>query len=283
MAKSRNNSGSNAALIREVLQQEGFSDRAIRASLARMKQESNFNPKAINKNDAGPGKHSRGIFQWNRERLGALMNFASSSGVDWQDVRTQARFFAREAKTTEKKWGSRLLNAQTDEDAAKAAISMARPQGWKSSNPTLGHGYQNTLNWTKNPAAAGVGPSTLYARQEKAGQPFPTSLEGIFETVNSVASTPEGQTLPPEPEQFGPALPDGFFDYADGGGIEPIDNSPGKVFGQTALGLLSGVSAAISSSQEESAGPRLGSQMKELSRAAPSPLSVGQIRSMIRV
>lgn len=261
MAKSQSNLGSNAAAIREVLKGEGFSDRAIRASLARMRQESGLNPLAINKNDAGKGKHSYGIFQWNRDRLAALQRFG---GDNWQDVRVQAKFFAQEARGSEKRYGDRLLNAATDEEAAKAAISMARPQGWTAANPTAGHGWNNTINWTKNFGAGASGPATLYARNEKAGKLTTSSmLDGVSQQLSE--PLPE---LPPE-----------ILDVK----IEPVDNSPSAIAGQTALGFISNLSQSIAAVQDEIPEPKLSSQMKELSRAAPSPLTVSQIRSMIRV
>ena len=291
MAKSRGNNqaDTNASLIRRVLQEEGFSDRAIRASLARMKQESNFNPLAINKNDAGPGKHSRGIFQWNRERLSALQNFARNRDEDWQSVETQARFFAHEARGSEKRWGSRLLAATTDEEAAKAAISMARPAGWKSSAPELGHGYANTLSWTKNLDVKADGPLTLYARDSKAeGQ---AKTDDLLVRVMDHLGNPE---LPSgrDATELAPIttiaddfqLPESFFDFREQDTAK-IDNSPGAVFKQSALGLLSGVGAAMADvygggGEQESRPP---SVMRDLAAGAPSPLSVQQIRSMIRV
>ncbi len=143
----------NANQIRRILEEEGFSSVAIAGALARMRAESNFNPKAVAKNDAGKGNDSVGIFQWNRDRLANLKKFAKGRGEDWQGVKAQARFFAHEAKTTEKTWGSRLLNAKTAEQAAEAAISMARPQGWTSKNPRAGHGWKKTAQWAKEYSA----------------------------------------------------------------------------------------------------------------------------------
>lgn len=138
----------NAEVIRRILREEKFSPLAISAALARMRQESSLNPNAKRANDAGKGKDSIGIFQWNRDRYDRLEAFAKKNGKPVNDLETQARFFAREAKGLEGgegKYGARLLNASTPEEAARAAISMARPKGWTLASPQSGHGWNNKI------------------------------------------------------------------------------------------------------------------------------------------
>lgn len=139
-----------AALVRKILKEEGFSDIAIAGAMGRLRAESQLDPKALRKNDAGPGKHSRGILQWNRKRLSGLEDFAAERGKSRDDLETQVRYFAAEVKgkNNEGKWGQKLLNAKTPREAARAAISLARPKYWKANNPEAGHGFTQQLKWT---------------------------------------------------------------------------------------------------------------------------------------
>lgn len=145
-------SRSNEKIIRRILKEEGFSGAAIAGSLARFRAESNLNPTAKRKDDAGPGKDSIGILQWNRERLKNLQTYAARRGEDWKSTATQARFYAQEVKGkigSEGKWGKKLLAAKTPTEAAEAAISLARPQGWSPKNPRGGHGWSKTNKWAR--------------------------------------------------------------------------------------------------------------------------------------
>lgn len=174
MARTKRDSrAGNVAIIRSVLKAEGFSEYGIAGALARMRQESAFNPRARNKGDGRDGSDSIGIFQWNSDRAKRLRAFARRAGKSWDDIATQARFFAWEAKNdpNERKYGARLISARSTDEAAKAAISMARPQGWKANNPAAGHGFSNTLRWTKNLGVKGVEPLTLHARDSSAPTP----------------------------------------------------------------------------------------------------------------
>ena len=78
----------------------------------------NLNPNAFGKNDAGPGLHSYGIAQWNRDRFANLQNFAKSRGANWNDFNTQLEFIQHELNGKEKSAGNKLRGATTAEEAA---------------------------------------------------------------------------------------------------------------------------------------------------------------------
>src|SRR5690606_17845384 len=83
----------------------------------------------------------------------------------------------------------------------EAAISMARPAGWKSSNPRAGHGWNNTIKWAKDLGAAGSGPLTLYARDEKAGKK--TKTPGAVDALSNILTGNQyagGEGVDPEPK-----------------------------------------------------------------------------------
>lgn len=260
----------NAATIRRVLKSEGFSDIAIAGALGRLRAESSLDPNALRKNDAGPGKHSYGLLQWNRERFSGLKAFAQKAGRPWNDVETQARYFAAEAKglNGEGKWGKKLLNAKNTTQAAQAAISMARPQGWSANNPSGGHGFKKQLAWTNEFAGGGgmdgLGTNDATAtvaqvrtdpwmgssnpagksrgRLDEEGEPF--HARGPLNAIKQLDSMSE-LLFSAEQEQgdmfANPSTGTDGLDVEMAGNeqIDPIDNSFGAQAGQMAMGFLS--------------------------------------------
>lgn len=79
---------------------KGYSDQDAAKILGNIKQESSFNPLSRNPNDAGPGKDSWGIAQWNRGRFDSLKAYAAQQGKPWQDYQTQLGFMHQEIQTT---------------------------------------------------------------------------------------------------------------------------------------------------------------------------------------
>ena len=53
---------------------QGYTPQEAAVMMGNLKQESNFNPRAFNPNDAGPGLNSGGIYQANKARVGDLNN-----------------------------------------------------------------------------------------------------------------------------------------------------------------------------------------------------------------
>lgn len=63
-----------------------------------LEAESSFVANAVNENDAGPGKNSEGLAQWNRGRLEALKVYANKAGLDWTNFNTQLLYVDHELR-----------------------------------------------------------------------------------------------------------------------------------------------------------------------------------------
>ena len=127
----------------------GWSDLAIAGMLGRADRESSFNTIIQNKNDAGPGKHSVGLFQWNRSRKAGLLRYAKDNGLKWSDPVTQARYTDYEIRHgDERKTWERLSKAKNLTQAVNAAMLYTRPKGTIINgklSPTTGLHYKETL------------------------------------------------------------------------------------------------------------------------------------------
>lgn len=80
----------------QELKKAGFSDNAAAALTGGVQAESTFSPTAQRDNDAGPGLHSVGALQWNRERLAGLIQFAKANNADVRDLSTQRKYMIHE-------------------------------------------------------------------------------------------------------------------------------------------------------------------------------------------
>jgi hypothetical protein len=112
----------NAAKAMKFFMDKGWSREQAAGIVGNLQQESgpNLNPRAVNKNDAGPGLHSYGIAQWNKERFENLKRFAKERGTSWDDFYTQMEFVHYELTQGEKKRvGEKLRKIK---DAAEAAV-----------------------------------------------------------------------------------------------------------------------------------------------------------------
>lgn len=126
----------------------------LSAMMARLETESNFIPTNRRKDDAGTGKDSVGLAQWNQGRLGSLMNFAKKQGIAWSDPVLQARFLDSEITTgTHKNIGDKFANAQNLTDAVNAAVMFESPRGSRTKingefvdTPERALGYKKTLS-----------------------------------------------------------------------------------------------------------------------------------------
>ena len=137
----------NAQLAMQYFQSQGWTPAQAAAIVGNLQQESysRLDPNALRKNDAGPGNHSMGIAQWNRERLGALRDFAKQKGKPWNDFQTQLEFVQSELTGTESRVGKALKGAGDISAATAAFVGYERPQGWSLNNPTGAHGWENRL------------------------------------------------------------------------------------------------------------------------------------------
>ena len=137
----------NAQLAMQYFQSQGWTPAQAAAIVGNLQQESysRLDPNALRKNDAGPGNHSMGIAQWNRERLGALRDFAKQQGKPWNDFQTQLEFVQSELTGTESRVGKALKGAGDISAATAAFVGYERPQGWSLDNPTGAHGWESRL------------------------------------------------------------------------------------------------------------------------------------------
>ncbi len=124
----------------EFYKKKGLSDIAAAGFVGGLMGESDMNPRAIRKNDAGPGLHSRGFGQWNRERWEGLQKLAAERGTSWDDVDTQLEWGWQEMNTTEAGTLTRLRAAKDIDEATDAAIMYERPEG-SNKGPRFGHNW----------------------------------------------------------------------------------------------------------------------------------------------
>lgn len=127
---------------------QGWTPVQAAAIVGNLQQESGagLDANALRKNDAGPGNHSMGIGQWNRDRLSALQSYAASQKKPWNDFETQLGFVQHELGGAESPVAARLKKAGDLQSATAAFIGYERPQGWSPQNPMAGHGFGNRLN-----------------------------------------------------------------------------------------------------------------------------------------
>lgn len=77
---------------------KGLGDNAVAGIMGNIRQESNFNPKNVNKSSGASG-----IFQWLGSRKKELMNYAKQIGKSWEDINVQLEFAWKELNSTEKR------------------------------------------------------------------------------------------------------------------------------------------------------------------------------------
>lgn len=212
----------NAQLAMQYFQSQGWTPAQAAAIVGNLQQESysRLDPNALRKNDAGPGNHSMGIAQWNRERLSALQDFARQKGKPWNDFQTQLEFVQSELTGNESRVGKALKGAGDINAATAAFVGYERPQGWTPDNPTGAHGWENRLAnanalYGSGAPAYSAGPG----RGSMAGYQTPGSYSG-------------GQYVPGVEKTFyadnSPALP-GNQGQGVGAALGGFSGGPGQV------------------------------------------------------
>lgn len=145
---------------------------------------------------------SMGIGQWNKDRRQALVNFAKTGeymgkkfgepGRSPLDLDTQLEFWNTEIRNSpsEKIALESLESAQSYEDSSAAMMHYERPRGYTRSNPTRGHGYDNTVN---NAASVlqGYDPNMKIELPKGKGGGN-TSFAGLDETISPQEPTVGG-------------------------------------------------------------------------------------------
>lgn len=117
---------------------QGYSPEEAAGIVGNLNRESRLDPTAVNPNDAGPGRDSEGVAQWNRDRLSNLQGFAAERGTNYQDFNTQLAFIDHELRGTGANGGgsesaayNRLNGAATASDAAVAFSTYERYRGYE--------------------------------------------------------------------------------------------------------------------------------------------------------
>lgn len=154
-------------------------------------QESGFRTDARNRGDGRDGSDSIGLAQWNQDRAKNLLGFAASKGLDWRDPDVQGAFIAHELKTTEGRAGQALAQAQTPEEAARAAIGYFRPAGFTWNNPMMAHGAENRIAQARRAAqefgVSGQQTASAPAQGSTGAQGFVAPQQGQQPQQNSYA------------------------------------------------------------------------------------------------
>jgi hypothetical protein len=114
----------------------GYTPEQAAGIVGNLTNESGLNPSIVNPNDAGPGRDSEGIAQWNRERLTNLQGFAADRGTSYQDFETQLAFVDHEMRGTgnfgggsERAAYNRLVATNDPTNAAVAFSKYERYEG----------------------------------------------------------------------------------------------------------------------------------------------------------
>jgi hypothetical protein len=127
-----------------------------------------------------------------------LQRYANDTGQDWNDVRTQAKYFLREVngleEPKEKKYGAQLMAAQNVDQAARASISLARPGGWTPNNPTAGNGYKHTYDATKQFAKGNYKVPTPTQKLSDTGAKFDPNAAGKGFDLTTIVPKASGQS-----------------------------------------------------------------------------------------
>lgn len=110
---------------------KGWTQSQAAGIVGNLVNESKLNPNAIAKNDAGPGKDSVGIAQWNTGRLDNLKSYANNKGTPFNDFQTQLEFVHIELNGAEKGVGKKLKEATTVEQATVAMTKYERFKGYE--------------------------------------------------------------------------------------------------------------------------------------------------------
>jgi peptidoglycan L-alanyl-D-glutamate endopeptidase CwlK len=102
----------------------------------------------------GDGGTAHGGFQWRGDRyIGRnglyAFTYRSYPGHSTAEPQVQLAFVDWELRNTEKRAGRLLMEAETLEDAVKAAISYLRPVHFTWEEPEKGHGYARRLEIAK--------------------------------------------------------------------------------------------------------------------------------------
>ena len=138
-----------AKILYTILKKKGFTKVQIAAILGAWQQESGLSPSAVHGNkpfttDLSTG-HEVGLAQWNTDRKGALLAYAKSRNLPWNDTQLQVDFFVHELETNKKGSGSILRGATTLD---QAIVGMQKYELFGVAGPRIefSRRFMNDLN-----------------------------------------------------------------------------------------------------------------------------------------
>lgn len=133
---------------------KGLSDEAVAGLMGNIKQESNFNSKAVNKSSGASG-----IFQWLGGRKTGLMDYAKSVGKSWTDLEVQLDYAWKEMNNKEKKSleGLKKTNLTASQQAIEFEKNFERSGGsGNKKRASAADQYFNQYKGTNGGAGVGI-------------------------------------------------------------------------------------------------------------------------------
>jgi hypothetical protein len=202
---------------------QGFIDRGLGAPQAaalagNSQQESSFNPAAMNQ-----GSGAGGLFQWRKERLQGLLDFAKASGRNPIDPNVQMDYVVHELQGPESK-AAAALNAATDIPSANAAVAK-----YLRYNPQTeaGNRLQYSLAFGNQGSTVAQKPDVSSQLDAIFSAPTATPAAAIDQDTSSALDSIFGQTLNPFGTTSQPGTPQYVKDAAaflKAGGQKPVAN-----------------------------------------------------------
>jgi len=133
---------------------KGLSDEAVAGLMGNIKQESNFNSKAVNKSSGASG-----IFQWLGGRKTGLQDYAKSVGKSWTDLEVQLDYAWKEMQGKEKKSleGLKKTNLTASQHATEFEKNFERSGGsGNKKRASAADQYYNKYKGTNGGAGVGI-------------------------------------------------------------------------------------------------------------------------------
>lgn len=175
-------SSENAQKAMDFFMSKGWSKEQAAGIVGNLQNESgkDLNPSAIARNDAGPGLHSYGIAQWNRNRYAGLSEMAKRQNKQWNDLQLQLEYVHWELNNSEKGAGNALRKAKTPGEAAIAMSKYERFRGYElgTGSPEVRSRMANAAalagSYGQTPVSTGSGSASMvdafgYVRNKESG------------------------------------------------------------------------------------------------------------------
>lgn len=194
---------------------KGWKPHQAAAIVGRLSQESgkNLDPAAV-----GDSGTAFGIAQWRGDRNKRRLQFHHENGNNPKDLFAELDYFDYEIRNHETRAYETISAARTVDEAAAGMMMYERPQGFTYDDPSAGHGWDNTLEYSTDILEdVGLDPSSNFDvifgsepmelpedSEEPVADPGPTRLGDVVDfgalgggenpaTMNDVYSRLAGQ------------------------------------------------------------------------------------------